>query len=591
MLAAAAAHLLGIILVSAVIAVAERRLSAPQLPQTLAISLVGATATTCLGLAGVVLVERDPVSGLLLVAPVIACGFAFRGYMAQREQREHVEFLYESMRATQSAPDFAQAIGQLLGSARRLLRAEYAEILLLSLDTGGPPIRGVSVDDGQLLMDTDERRTPGDELALRVAGAGRAALLGRRREPHLLDGVLASRNLDDAIVGALRGDDGPFGLLIVGDRAGDVTTFGDDDLDLFETFAGHAGILLENGRLEHSLAKVTELKDELKHQAYHDTLTGLPNRFHFVESLAEPTQGARAGHPDRGPLHRPRRLQVGERHLGAPRRGRAARAGRRSDQGRRSRRRSPCEARRRRVRRARRSRRRARGGARRRAPDRGTRRSFALTACETSIHASIGIAISGPGAETAEDLIRNADLAMYTSKEGERRPIRDRPRVARAYARPRVRGRARRDRRAVSADRLAEGRRHPRVRGTRALASPGARTAGARRLHRCRRVDVHPDLDDRAARLGGPDEVGRQQQPALGVVPAHERLERVDAAVRQRDDRLIPHVDLTALDRERRVRGRSGLALLWARLALPSRCTSRGLRSESGLLQSRPPGL
>ena len=136
-------------------------------------------------------------------------------------------------------------------------------------------------------MQTDERRTPGDELALQIAGAGRAALLGRRREPHPLDGVLASRNLGDAIVGALSGDDGPFGLLIVGDRAGDVTTFGADDLDLFETFSGHASVLLENGRLEHSLAKVTELKEELKHQAYHDTLTGLPNRFHFVESLAD----------------------------------------------------------------------------------------------------------------------------------------------------------------------------------------------------------------------------------------------------------------------------------------------------------------
>ena len=36
------------------------------------------------------------------------------------------------------------------------------------------------------------------------------------------------------------------------------------------------------------------------------------------------------------------------------------------------------------------------------------------------MHASIGIAIAGPGAETAGDLIRNADLAMYTAKERER---------------------------------------------------------------------------------------------------------------------------------------------------------------------------
>ncbi len=422
MLAAVAAHLLGIILVSTVIAVAEKRLSAPQLPQTLVISLVGAAATTCLGLAGVVLVDRDPVSGLLLVAPVIACGFAFRGYMAQREQREHVEFLYESMRATQSAPDFSQAIGRLLGSARRLLRAEYAEILLLSLDTDGPPVRSVSVDDNHLLMEADERRTPGDELALRMSGAGGATLLGRRREPHLLDSVLASRNLDDAIVGALRGDDGPFGLLIVGDRAGDVTTFGDGDLDLFETFAGHASILLENGRLEHSLAKVTELKEELKHQAYHDTLTGLPNRFHFVESLAErlkkraPESQIAVLYVDLDDFksvndtwghHIGDELlaQVGARIRGAVRAGDLpARLGgdefavlvERADE---------------------------------EAAEHAARRltnaliaPFALSVCETTIHASIGISLSGPEAASAEDLIRNADLSMYGVKDGERRP-------------------------------------------------------------------------------------------------------------------------------------------------------------------------
>jgi diguanylate cyclase (GGDEF)-like protein len=422
MLAAAAAHLLGIVLVSAVIAVAEKRLSAPQLPQTLAISLVGATATTCLGLAAVVLANRDPVSGLLLVAPVVACGFAFRGYMAQREQREHVEFLYESMRATQSAPDFEQAIGRLLESARRLLRAEYAEILLLSLHPDGPPIRSVSVDDNPLLVETDERRTPGDELALRVAGAGRAALLGRRRDPHPLDSALASRNLDDAIVGALRGDNGPFGLLIVGDRVGDVTTFAVDDVDLFETFAGHASVLLENGRLEHSLAKVTELQEELKHQAYHDTLTGLPNRFHLVESLAERLKEREPGTRvavlyvdldgfksvnDTWGHHVGDELlaQVGARIRGVVREGDL-----------------PARL----------------GGdefavlidhADEEAAEHAAQRltaalitPFALSICNTTVHASIGIAITGPGTETAEDLIRNADLAMYTAKEGESRP-------------------------------------------------------------------------------------------------------------------------------------------------------------------------
>src|SRR5207342_2140817 len=64
-------------------------------------------------------------------------------------------------------------------------------------------------------------------------------------------------------------------------------TFAETDRELFETFAGHASVLLENGRLEHSLAQVTELKEELRHQAYHDSLTGLPNRVLFAERVAE----------------------------------------------------------------------------------------------------------------------------------------------------------------------------------------------------------------------------------------------------------------------------------------------------------------
>ena len=278
------------------------------------------------------------------------------------------------------------------------------------------------VDENKVLMQTDERRAPGDELALRVAGTGRPTLLGRRREQHLLDSVLASRNLDDAIVGALRGDDGPFGLLIVGDRFGDVTTFGVDDLDLFETFAGHASVLLENGRLEHSLAEVTELKEELKHQAYHDTLTGLPNRFHFVESLAErladgdqrnriavlyvDLDGFKSVNDSWGHHSGDELLaQVGARVRSAVRAGDL-----------------PARL----------------GGdefavliehADEEAAEQTARRlndalvvPFALQSGETSIHASIGIALSGPEADTAEDLIRNADLAMYTAKEHERRP-------------------------------------------------------------------------------------------------------------------------------------------------------------------------
>jgi diguanylate cyclase (GGDEF)-like protein len=286
--ACAVTHVLGILLVSAVIAIAEERFQAPQLLRTLLTSTVGALATASLGLAVVELLDVRPLAVVLLVVPVLSCVAAFRGYMEQREQREHVEFLYESMRATQGAPEFGLAVGQLLVAARRLLRAEYAEILLLPASDGDGPLRSVSGAEGELLMHPEESFTPTDASAFRaVSSTSSAMLLTQRRAAKAFDAFLRSRGLEDAIVAPLRGENRTFGLLVVGERLGDVSTFVETDVELLETFAGHASILLENGRLEHSLAQVTQLKEQLRHQAYHDALTGLPNRLNLLEAVQD----------------------------------------------------------------------------------------------------------------------------------------------------------------------------------------------------------------------------------------------------------------------------------------------------------------
>src|SRR5207237_711717 len=207
--------------------------------RTLLTSTLGAVATASLALAIVELLEVRPLAVILLVIPVSACVAAFRGYMKQREQREHVEFLYESMRATQGAPEFGLAVGQLLVAARRLLRAEYAEILLLPPTDEGGPLRSVSGAEGELLMHPEERFSSADAAALaEVASIGSATLLTRRRATHAFDAFLHSRGLEDAIVAPLRGEDRTFGLLVVGERLGDVSTFDEADVELLVTFAG-----------------------------------------------------------------------------------------------------------------------------------------------------------------------------------------------------------------------------------------------------------------------------------------------------------------------------------------------------------------
>src|SRR3954468_455088 len=419
LLACAVAHVVGILLVSAVIATAEERLQAPQLGRTLLTSTLGALATAALGLAVVTLLGVRPLAVLLLVIPVLATVAAFRGYMEQREQREHVEFLYESMRATQGAPEFGLAVGQLLVAARRLLRAEYAEILLLPPADEGGPLRSVSGAEGELLMHPEERFSPGDAAAFaEVASIGSATLLTRRRAVHAFDAFLQSRGLEDAIVAPLRGEDRTFGLLVVGERLGDVSTFDEADVELLVTFAGHASILLENGRLEHSLAEVTELKEQLRHQAYHDALTGLPNRPNLLEAVDEEFErgtGSTAvlyldldrfksvndtwGHGAGDEL-----LSEFSRRLGGAIRAQdlAARLG--GDEFAVLVRDADAET--------------AVSVARRMldAVD-GT---YALSCGDVACHVSVGIAVGAPGTTSGEDLIRNADIAMYSVKRSER---------------------------------------------------------------------------------------------------------------------------------------------------------------------------
>jgi len=278
------ASLLGILLVTFVIAIAQGEWTIRQLPATVAISVVATVATSSLALVAVELARVDPRAFVLLLAPAAIVVLAFRALMEQRRRHEHLEFLYESMQRTQGEPEFGLAIGQLLIAVRRLVRAEYAEIFLFPTDSQ-QGLRSTLGAHGEMLMQPGEV-TPIDRLLVTLTEEGNQTLLvPSPRTGHPLDDYLGARNLPDAMIAILRTEDEPFGFLLVGDRSGDVDTFGHEDATLLETFAGHASVLIENGRLERSLAEVTELKDELRHQAFHDTLTGLPNRAYFAERV------------------------------------------------------------------------------------------------------------------------------------------------------------------------------------------------------------------------------------------------------------------------------------------------------------------
>ena len=401
----------GVALVSVVIAVAEHRSTLRDLPRMTLIALIGSLTTASLAVAAVELLEANAWAVLLLLVPAVGCALAFRAYAAQRRQHQHLEFLYESIRAMQGAQELRSAVRELLEAARTMLSAGFAEIVFLPATSAEPALRSISSPHNERLLEPTELRD-GESTALTLASAEqRTILLARGRDANALDSYLAERKLKDGMVTALRAEDRIFGLLLVGDRAGDVATFTADDCKLLETFASHAGVLLENDRV----------KEQLRYQAFHDGLTELPNRVLLRNQVAEAIALAHAGtmpsvlfvdlddfktindtlgHSAGDQLL----VAVAERLRACLRPGDiAARLG--GDEfGILLRSASAEEA----------------EEIAKRIVD-ALRAAFVLHGNEIPVHASVGIAHADSHATTSDELLRNADVAMYSAKSNGKR--------------------------------------------------------------------------------------------------------------------------------------------------------------------------
>ena len=103
-----------------------------QLPQMLSFSEMVAMANASLATLAVMVLWVDPRSIVLLAVPTAIVLVAYRAYMGEREKHERLELLYESSRLLHYAPELDSAIGALLDHARRMFRAERAELLLFT---------------------------------------------------------------------------------------------------------------------------------------------------------------------------------------------------------------------------------------------------------------------------------------------------------------------------------------------------------------------------------------------------------------------------------------------------------------------------
>jgi hypothetical protein len=154
-LATSAENMVGVFAVTAAISLAEGAVQTARIPRMLLMGAVVSLTNTSLALLLITVLFVEPAAALLFAVPIIAVFVAYRAYVSERQQHEGLEMLYESTRILQRSPEIDRALVSLLDHARKMFRAEIAEV-----SRGPPDERRTGRGDRHDATDRDRARRP-----------------------------------------------------------------------------------------------------------------------------------------------------------------------------------------------------------------------------------------------------------------------------------------------------------------------------------------------------------------------------------------------------------------------------------------------
>jgi diguanylate cyclase (GGDEF)-like protein len=256
-----------------VISLVQGRISRADLLRTAVSCIVVAEINVVVGLVVLLVLHQTMWGLMLLVGLVVVFVMAYRRYAKFVRQHKSLSDLYALTQAIGEAGRDGTVSDVLLTRVRELMRAEYATLWLPESGRHPEVLLSARADYRGLL---DSAGTP-DTIRVRAIETGQTIVVGAEIGEQRLRVELREHGTKDAIVVPLRSGDAVIGTLEVAGRLGDVSHFGDDDVPLLETVAAHAAVAVENSRLV----------DRLRFDAYHDSLTGLPNRRRMLGALDE----------------------------------------------------------------------------------------------------------------------------------------------------------------------------------------------------------------------------------------------------------------------------------------------------------------
>jgi diguanylate cyclase (GGDEF)-like protein len=225
-----------------------------------------AAASATLGLVPLLTLRLGSLAAVPLLAAGVVLMVGYRAYASLADRHSSLERLFSFSRELNVVPEAHDVLPAVLAQARDLLRGETAEIVRFD-EPGVTAWR--SVGGSAQLLASDEAEEAGAIVRRLLEGQEPLLLRG---DDEAGAGYLQMRNAGEALLAPLRYDGRMVGAIAVHDRVGEVRGFSAVDLQLLQTVANHASVALHNEMLI----------GRLRHDALHDTLTGLANRAQLV---------------------------------------------------------------------------------------------------------------------------------------------------------------------------------------------------------------------------------------------------------------------------------------------------------------------
>jgi diguanylate cyclase (GGDEF)-like protein len=273
-LAVAVNILLQLALLASVMSIVQGGRAGPDALRASLPNMLIAGVNAAVGLLFLIALEQTRWSAILLAVLAVALTMLLRSFAGFFRQHRTLADVYELTQALRRETSDSALPDVLLARVRELMRSEYAT-LWLAPDNRYPEVLLTAQVDNKGLLDLSPVPASIREFTLRER---RVVAVGSKfPDTAHLRAELRDTRAKDVLLVPLRSGPATVGTLEVVNRLGESRSFRDSDVQVLETIAAHVAAAVENSRLV----------DRLRHDAYHDRHTGMPNRRRIVDALAE----------------------------------------------------------------------------------------------------------------------------------------------------------------------------------------------------------------------------------------------------------------------------------------------------------------